>query len=267
MPNRKKAQMAERLIQSIERAADVLELFLTSHQELSVKEISDMLGLSKSTVHGIIKTLEFRGYLQQNPDDLKYKLGLKLFELGTRVSGQFDLGKIARPIIKELVDELKETVHLVVFERGEVIYVEKLDGPRALRIYSQVGKKAPIHCTGVGKSILAFQEKEEIENLLANAELEPYTEFTMTDKEEIINHLQTVREQGYATDDEEIELGLKCVAAPIFDHHGKAIAAISCAAPKIRMGDERLPEVIQRIKEAADRISQSMGYQHKPAHV
>nr|WP_263323473.1 IclR family transcriptional regulator [Neobacillus sp. Marseille-Q6967] len=259
--------MTERLIQSIERAADVLELFLTSHQELSVKEISDKLGLSKSTVHGIIKTLEFRGYLQQNPDDLKYKLGLKLFELGNMVSNHFDLGKIARPIIKELVDELKETVHLVVFERGEVIYVEKLDGPRALRIYSQVGKKAPLHCTGVGKSILAFQEEEEIERLLSNAELEPYTEFTMTERDEIKKHLQTVREQGYATDDEEIELGLKCVAAPIFDHKGNAIAAISCAAPKMRMDDDRLTEVIQRIKESALRISQSMGYQNKPAHV
>ncbi|CAM3837238.1 IclR family transcriptional regulator [Aeromicrobium ponti] len=256
--------MTERLIQSIERAADILELFLAYDQELSVKDISSKLGLSKSTVHGIIKTLEYRGYLQQNKDDLKYKLGLKLFELGNRVSHQFDLGKIARPIIKKLVDELQETVHLVVFERGEVIYIEKLDGPRALRIYSQVGKRAPIHCTGVGKAILAFQEGEEINRLLSNTNLEPYTEYTMTNKEELINHLHFIREQGYSIDDEEIELGLKCVAAPIFDHHQHVIGAISCAAPKVRMDDVKLAEFIPRIQQAAESISQSMGYKTNP---
>ncbi|MGG3470992.1 IclR family transcriptional regulator [Neobacillus pocheonensis] len=255
--------MAERLIQSIERAADILELFLAFDQELSVKDISDKLGLSKSTVHGIMKTLEYRGYLQQNKDDLKYRLGLKLFELGNRVSHQFDLGKIARPTIKELVDELKETVHLVVFEQGEVIYIEKLDGPRALRIYSHVGKRAPIYCTGVGKAILAFQEEEEMERLLLNSDLEPYTEYTITDKKKMKTHLHIIREQGYSIDDEEIELGLKCVAAPIFDHHGQVIGAISCAAPKVRMDEVRLAEVIKQIKQAAASISQRMGYKIK----
>lgn len=259
--------MAERLIQSIERAADVLELFLAAHQDLSVKEISDKLGLSKSTVHGIIKTLEYRGYLEQNPDDLKYKLGLKLFELGNRVVNNLDLGKIARPIIKELVEELMETVHLVVFERGEVIYIEKLDGPRALRIYSQVGKRAPIHCTGVGKAILAFQEEEEIERILSNTDLQSFTDYTLTDKEDIKKQLRTIQEQGYSIDDEEIELGLKCVAAPIFDHQGKVIAAISCASPKIRLSEEKLVEVIKGIKLAAAKISQSMGYNAEHALV
>ncbi|WP_335443458.1 IclR family transcriptional regulator [Neobacillus drentensis] len=257
--------MAERYIQSIERAADVLELFLASNQELSVKEISEKLGLSKSTIHGIIKTLEYRGYLQQNPDDLKYKLGLKLFELGNKVSNQFDIGNIARPIMKELVESLMETVHLVVFERGEVIYIEKLDGPRSLRIYSQIGKRAPIHCTGVGKSILAFQEEEEIERLLANEDLEPFTEYTLTDKAEIKKQLQTIREQGYSVDDEEIELGLKCVAAPIFNHQGKVIAAISCASPKMRLTEDKQAEVIEEIKQAALVISTNMGFKTQPA--
>ncbi|EKN66396.1 IclR family transcriptional regulator [Neobacillus bataviensis LMG 21833] len=259
--------MAERFIQSIERAADVLELFLTANQELSVKEISEKVGLSKSTVHGIIKTLEFRGYLKQNPDDLKYKLGMKLFELGNRVSSQFDLGEMTRPIIRKLVDELKETVHLVVFERDEVIYVEKMDGPRALRIYSQIGKRAPIHCTGVGKSILAFQEEKEIERLLSNADIKQFTNYTMTDKELIKKHLQTIRERGYAIDDEEIELGLKCVAAPIFNHHGKVIGSISCASPKMRLDDSKLSKVITEIKQAATEISEGLGYQHNNVYM
>ena len=252
--------MAERLIQSVERAADVLELFLTSTAELSVKEISQELALSKSTVHGIIKTLEHRGYLEQNPNDLRYRLGMKLFELGIAVENQLDVGKIARPIIESLVAELKETVHLVVLQRDEVIYIEKVEGPQTLRISSQVGKRAPIHCTGVGKAILAFQGNTEIDRILSNSPLEPYTEYTLTDKEEIKKQLKTIYQQGFSVDDEEIELGLRCVAAPIFNHQGKAIASVSCAAPTMRLENEQLSKVIQGIKQASSEISKCMGY-------
>lgn len=252
--------MTERLIQSVERAADVLELFLNSTAELSVKEISQELALSKSTVHGIIKTLEHRDYLQQNPDDLKYKLGMKLFELGIAVENQLDIGKIAHPIIGNLVAELNETVHLVVRQRDEVIYIEKVEGPHTLRIYSQVGKRAPYHCTGVGKAILAFQDDAEIDRVLSKGPLEPYTEYTLTDKEEIKNQLTLIRNQGYSIDDEEIELGLRCVAAPIFNHQGKAIASVSCAAPTMRLDEETLAKVIKGIKQAAVEISRCIGY-------
>jgi DNA-binding IclR family transcriptional regulator len=252
--------MAERLIQSVERAADVLELFLTSSSDLSVKEISDELSLSKSTVHGIIKTLEHRGYLEQNPNDLKYRLGMKLFELGIAVENQLNVGKLARPIIEKLVAELKETVHLVVLQRDEVIYIEKVEGPQTLRISSQVGKRAPIHCTGVGKAILAFQDEAEIERILSKNPLETYTEYTLTVPEEIKKQLIQIQKQGFSVDDEEIELGLRCVAAPIFNHQGKAIASVSCAAPTMRLEDEQLSKVIQGIKEAAAEISRCMGY-------
>ena len=252
--------MTERLIQSVERAADILELFLVSEPQLSVKEISESLSLSKSTVHGLIKTLEHRGYLQQNPDNLKYKLGLRLFELGHFIGNQLDITKIAQPIIKDTVDKLKETVHLVVRQQDELIYVEKLEGPQTLRIYSHVGKSAPIHCTGAGKAILAYQDEKEIDRILSSKELEAFTEFTVTDKEEIKKELPLIRERGYSIDDEEIELGLKCVAAPIFDHKGNAIASISCASPKMRLTEERLPVVIEGIKSAAIEISKSLGY-------
>ncbi|MBU8918050.1 IclR family transcriptional regulator [Bacillus sp. FJAT-29953] len=252
--------MSERLIQSIERAADVLEIFLTTNSELSVKEISEKVNLSKSTVHGIIKTLEHRGYLQQNPDDLKYRLGIKLFELGNFVGKHLDIRSIARPIIKDLVNELNETVHLVLLNRNEIIYIEKEDGPRTLTMYSHIGKRAPVHCTGVGKAILANLSDQEVDRLLSIQNLQSFTEFTMTDKEEIKNHLKSIRECGYAVDDEEIELGLKCIAAPIFNHQGNVIASISCAAPKIRLDEERLPKVIAGIRKAALEISKALGY-------
>jgi DNA-binding IclR family transcriptional regulator len=261
MANERRKMMSERLIQSIERAADVLELFLTTSPELSVKEISEKLQLSKSTVHGIIKTLEHRGYLQQNPEDLKYKLGIKLFTLGNFVGKHLDIGNIARPIIRDLANELNETVHLVTLQRDEVVYIEKVEGPRALTIYSHIGKRAPVHCTGVGKAILAYLSEKDVDRLLlSEASLEAFTEYTLTDVHEIKKQLVSVRETGYAVDDEEIELGLKCIAAPIFNHKGNVIASISCAAPKMRLDEEMLPKVIAGIKRAASEISRSLGY-------
>jgi IclR family transcriptional regulator, KDG regulon repressor len=252
--------MSERLIQSVERAMDILELFLTSSPELSVKEISEKMRLSKSTVHGFIKTLEHRGYLDQNPVDLKYRLGMRLFELGNEVSNNLDIKKIAQPIIRELVAKINETVHLAVLSGDEVIYTEKVEGPGALRMYSQVGKRVLIHCTGVGKAILAFLEDQEIDRILAKASLESFTQFTLTNKEDIKEHLKVIRLQGYAEDKEEIELGLRCVAVPIFDYQGKVIASLSCAGPTMRLSDARLDDVIQDLKNAALEISRLMGY-------
>jgi IclR family transcriptional regulator, KDG regulon repressor len=260
MSNRRRMVVSERLIQSVERAADILELFLVTKPELSIKEISEQLNLSKSTAHGIIKTLEHRGYLQQNPEDLKYKPGIKLFELGNFVGKHLDIGKIARPIIRALVDELNETVHLVSLQRDELVYIEKVEGQSALTIYSHIGKRAPFHSTGVGKSILAHLNETDRNRILSTITLESFTKHTMTNVEEIKEQLHSIREQGYAVDDEEIELGLKCIAAPIFNHQGNVIASISCAAPKMRLDENRLPKVISGIKRAAAEISNCLGY-------
>ena len=135
--------MSERFIQSVERAADILEFFLHSGPELSVKEISVQLGMSKSTAHGLIKTLDHRGYLQQNPENLKYKLGLRLFELGHHLGEQLDIVNIANPIITDLVDELKETVHLVVRQQDELIYVAKDRGTANIKNLLPSGKTSP----------------------------------------------------------------------------------------------------------------------------
>ncbi|MFJ7513224.1 IclR family transcriptional regulator [Peribacillus simplex] len=147
-----------------------------------------------------------------------------------------------------------------MLQKDEVIYIEKIEGTRALTIYSHIGKRAPVHCTGVGKVILAYQSENEIDRILSSVTLESFTEYTMTNITDFKNHLKSIREKGYAIDDEEIELGLKCIAAPIFNHQGNVIASISCAAPKMRFGEERIPEVIMEIKRAASEISICLGY-------
>lgn len=252
--------MSEKLIQSVMRATDIMELFLGQQKELSVKEISEGLGLSKSTVHGIIKTLVYKGYLYQSGENAKYQLGMKLFELGNVVGIQLDITEISRPIIKKLGDQLGETIHLVAYVQGEAVYVEKLDGSHSLRIYSQVGKRAPLHCTGVGKAILAFLPAEEREEIIDQLSMERYTIKTVVDKEELKKQLAEVRRHLFAMDDEEIEIGLKCVASPIFNHQGKVVASISCATPTVRFSNDRQQAIIQGIKEAAEAISAAIGY-------
>jgi DNA-binding IclR family transcriptional regulator len=254
--------MSDKRIQSVDRALDILELYLSSPEELSVKEISEAMGLSKSTVHGLIKTLEHRGYLQQNPGNTKYRLGMKLFSLGNVVGENLDIRKIARPVIQRLVDKIKETVHLAVLTGNDIVYTEKVEGPGALRMYSQVGKRVFVHCTGVGKVILAYQDDDVVESMLSKETLKAFTPHTLTDKEELKSQLKVIREQGYALDNEEIELGLRCVAAPIYNHQGKVIASISCAGPSIRMSDDQLESKIQAMKEAALEISRLLGYQN-----
>jgi len=172
-------------IQSVERALSIIELFNEKNFELGTQEISEQLLLPKSTVHGLIKTLESKQYLTKNPDNKKYKLGIPFFKLGGLVSQSFDIKKVASPYIKDVSSKVNETVHLVLYIGNEALYVDKEEGAHSLRMYSQVGKTAPLYCTGVGKAILAFLGKVEIENLLINANVKTFTSKTTINQEEI----------------------------------------------------------------------------------
>lgn len=247
-------------IQSVLRATDILELFLNGEKELSVKEIADEMGLSKSTVHGLIKTLAAKGYLYQNEESSKYQLGMKLFQLGHMVEKQLDIAAVSRPIIHKLVNGLQETVHLVSFDQGEAIYIEKKEGTHSLRIYSQVGRRAPLHCTGVGKAILAFLPEKEQARLLETLQLEAFTEKTIVHKSTLETELADIKRQGFAIDDEEIEIGLKCTASPIFNYQGKVVGSISCAVPTVRLTEKHKQDIIVGIQRAAVEISTALGY-------
>lgn len=251
-----------KLIQSVERALFILELFDQKNKELSLKEISEKMSLTKGTVHGLIKTLESKKYLIQNPVNQKYKLGMKLFELGIRVSNNLNLRQIGSPYVKNAFKRLEETVHLVGFDGHEAIYIDKAEGHNALRIYSQIGKRAPLYCTGVGKAILAFLIESEATEILNNLELKAFTNKTITDKEEIMKQLQQIRKQGFSIDNEEIEIGLQCIAAPIFDHSGKVIGSISTSIPKARLTEQKLEEAIDCIRKSSIKISNELGHDY-----
>lgn len=250
-------------IKSVVKALKIIEILAENNRELALHEIAEKLGIPKSTVHGLISTLYDFGYIDQSPFTGKYKLGLRLFELGNIVASRLDLRTVAAPYIQKLVDTMGETVHLTILDKGEVLYIDKREGHQSIRIVSQVGMRLPAHCTGVGKVLLAFLPSSEVKKIISTKGLPRFTKNTITDPDVFEAELAKIRIQGYAIDNEEIMDGLRCVAAPIRDHSGKVCAAISISGPVSRLEGERLNLAIRLITETAEEISAKLGYQVK----
>lgn len=246
-------------IQSVDRAIAILEQMASRGGSASLSDLASALGLCRSTVHGLLATMKQRGLVAQETNGV-YVLGIKLFELGTVAVSRLDLRTIAGPVLQQLVDKFQETAHLVVADGLDVIYIDKRECARSMRIVSQVGYRLPAYCTAVGKAILAFMPTEELDRLLADVELQAWTRNTITDKQLLKADLQEVRRRGYALDREEIFEGLCCVGAPIRDHTHQVIAALSVAGPSMRLGPDRIAEVIPAVVEAAALISHQLGH-------
>ncbi|AGY76607.1 IclR family transcriptional regulator [Clostridium autoethanogenum] len=248
-------------IQSVDRALQILECFSKEENELGVTQIANMLDFYKSTTFGLLSTLENRGYLKQNPESGKYRLGIKLFELGKLVEENMDLRTSAIPYLKGLVDKYGETAHLAMKDGNEVIYIDKVEGKNAIGIInSQVGRVARMHCTGVGKAVLAFMSEEDIEKIIENIKFNRYTSNTITDKNKLKEELKKIRKKKYSVDNEEIEIGLKCVAAPIINYDDEAVGSISVSGPTSRMNDEKMNLIAEDVKKVSIEISRVLGY-------
>ena len=247
-------------VQSVDRALAILELLQKNVSGLGVTEISHEMGLAKSTIHRMLASLKNKGYVKQDPVTEHYQLGLKLIELGSVVSQSLEIRSIAKPFMDNLVKETGETAHLVVLENFEVIYIEKIESPYTIRMYSTIGKRAPIHCTGAGKAILSFLPEEEIKKILDECTLTKYTEKTITDKNKLFDELAVINQRGYSIDDEEHELGIRCVAAPILNHNKQVVAGLSVAGPNMRMTEEKLAFYKEKILFYAREISRKIGY-------
>ncbi len=247
------------VLQSVDHALAVLESFDGSTPELGVTALSGRLKLAKSTVYRLLFTLASRGYVYQNPATGKYRLGLKAFEVGSLAVSQLTVRDAALPSLERLRDVTKETVHLGVRDGDAVIYIDKIETPHAMRMYSRTGRRAPLHCTALGKALLAFVPPAESARLLRRG-LRRYTPNTLTDLEVLGKELATIREKGYALDDEEFEEGLKCVAAPLWDYTGAVVASAGIAGPHIRITSDRLPDLIAVVREVTGEISARLGY-------
>jgi IclR family KDG regulon transcriptional repressor len=247
-------------LQSVERAIAVLKSFSTEKPERGVGELSRELGLHKSTISRLMTTLERGGLLSRNPETQRYRLGIDLIGLAAQVISYADVREVARPLLRNLAEDCQESVNLVVLDAGQVVNLEQFVPPaRQVKNIGRVGRRLWPHCTAAGKVLLAHLSAEELEQALPE-ELERYTAHTITDPNQLKRNLATVRERGYAIAQEELEEGLNALAAPIYDHTCRVIAAAGIAGPAYRMTPEQLPRLAVRLLEVTYQISEWLGY-------
>ncbi len=254
-------------IQSIERAVAILNAFSQEEPELGVTELAERLGLHKSTVHRFIVNLEAAGLVERNPRNARYRLGLRIFELGGLVMQQMNLWDEALPFLEGLVRDTGETGHLAVLDGGEAIYIERVEARRALRVPSAIGRGYPAHATNLGKVLLADRPADEVARIVAERGLAAYTPHTITDPEALAVELERIRRQGYAVDNEEYDEGLRCIGAPIHDHSGHVVAALGIGGPVTRITPARVGELAELVMTAARGLSRRLGAGRPGAYV
>lgn len=248
-------------IRVLDRAFSILSL-LSYGKPRTPSEIGESIDLSPSTTFRMLSTLAYYRYVRRDEKTNQYQLSLACLELAQAFLSSNDVRRVALPELAALRDETKETVHLVVLDQMQVIYLEKLPGLHAIGLMSsRVGLRAPAYCTGVGKALLAYQNPDQIREYYKTHALRRFTETTVIDLETLIKQLDQIRDQGFAFDKGEHEDEVRCVAAPIFDMNGKAVAAISISGPAIRMDPvEHNQKLIEQVKRTAMNISSQLGY-------
>jgi DNA-binding IclR family transcriptional regulator len=241
-------------VRAVERAMQILSAFDGEHMDRGVSEIAQVTGLHKATVHRIMITLLNGGFLERAPDGERFRLGVRVVELGLGALRGLDLRQAAFPYMEQLVERFDETCDLGIFDRGMVLYVEVVHSKHSLTIAARVGRRLPAYCTASGRVFLAFLPPEVVEPVLSEP-LRPCTEKTTTSLAQLQEELEATRQRGYAIDDEEFEKGIRAVSAPIRDIDGNVIAALSMPGPIHRMPTERMSEIADALLEAADSIS------------
>ena len=252
--------MPQPRVQSLERALDLLEA-LAGADDLGVSEIAAQTGLVPSTAHRLLSTLVARGYASQSPTTGRYMLGYKLLELTSGVQDR--LGRLrtaARPHLEAIQSETGETTNLVVLEGRDVVYVDKVDGTRSVRLFLEVGRAIPAHTSGAGKAILAWRSPEDVAALLGTSPLQASTSHTITTLDALEQDLKRIRRRGFATDNEEHEEGVGCVGTPVFDHRGVSIAAMSVSGPTSRILNAETADLGALLREHAEAVSVKLGY-------
>lgn len=247
------------MIQSVQRAAAILRSFTKTDSELGVTTLSQQLGLHKSTVSRLLSTLEQEGFVEQNPETGKYRLGLGLVTLAGIVLERISLRQVAQPHLNALAELTQETVNAVVLNGHDCMNVEGAASPRPVQYVGRIGRRTPLHCTSAGKILLTYLSPEKRRELLPE-ELARFTDKTVVDHQTLERDLDQIRQQGYAITHEEHQEGLSAVAAPIYDHAGRVIAAIAVSGPTYRIGPGNIERCIQPVLETARKISTQLGY-------
>ncbi|HYY70513.1 MAG TPA: IclR family transcriptional regulator [Terriglobales bacterium] len=252
-------------VQVLDRALAVLDALARTSESPTLAELSAELKLHKSTVHRLLMVLERHKLIERSTAGGRYRLGLKLFELGTRAVSHLDLRERARPLLERLMLETGETVHFGILDDTEIVYLDKVEPARSVRMASSIGRRNPAYCTAMGKVILAHLPEFQVEAIVRKHGLRAMTANTITSLAELKAELGAIRGRGYAVDYEEIEEGVRCVGCAVRDFSGAPVAAISVSGPAFRLTKEKIKRLAEPVREAANVLSLELGFKLEKA--
>jgi DNA-binding IclR family transcriptional regulator len=258
-PGKPESGSKQRRLSSVAAAIQLLKAFSEEQVDIGISELSRRLRLAKSTVHRLAATLVAEGLLEQDRESEKYRLGIALFRLGALVRRRMDISSQGRPYLYELREKTNETVHLAILDGTEIMYVYNLESTQAIRMRSDLGVRKPAYCTAEGQAILAFQPQAIVDAVIAQG-LSPRTPQTITDPSLLVKTLALVRQRGCAIEDEESEIGMRGISAPIRNDAGEVVAAVGIAGPVTRLSKKAIATFVPHVIETADLVSSRLGY-------
>ncbi len=250
---------ATQSVPALEKALSILQMLASSRSGLSLQEIVQKSGLPRSSVHCILVTLQRQDLLYRNESTSRYMFGLKLFSLANMAISGLKLRDQAAPFLYNLMHQTQLTVHMAILERNEAVLVAKVDAPGVVRMATWLGKRMELHCTGLGKALICYWDQERLDALIGEHGLPRHNDNTIASIKRLKLELQKAAERGYAIDDEEDEIGLRCIGVPVFDHAGIVTAAISVAGTTSQITAENVGETAKRVISAAAEISHVLG--------
>jgi IclR family transcriptional regulator, KDG regulon repressor len=241
-------------IQSLARGLKILELLGQAQNGISITELANQLSVDKGSASRLVSTLARYGYAEKDEVTRRYHLGSQVVSLSRSVLARLPLREAAKPYLRQLMERTGECAHLAIPAQGKVLYIDQVESPATLRVNAQVGTMNPLHCTALGKVLLAFGEVEMPEKL------ERYTPHTIKNKHALQQHLKEIRQTGYAIDNEEFDLGVCCIAVPVLDFRGKVVGSIGISGPASRVTHERLPELAATVIEIGKALSERITF-------
>lgn len=247
------------MIKAVEKALVILDV-LEKEEIAGVTQIANTIGVNKSTAYRILATLESKELVEKDEETKKYKLGLGFLRYSTSILENMEITKIADSYLEELVGTTQETAHLCILSGNKAVFVGQKKSSEIISISAKIGDEEPVYCSAVGKNLIAFLPEDELEKILDTIEFKPFTLRTITSKQVLMAHLDKIREQGYAVDDEEIYNGVRCVAAPVRNHKGKVIASVGVSGPASRIQINDIEKFAVAVKDVAAKISRRLGY-------
>lgn len=245
----------QRGVRALERGLALLEA-LGRAPKSSLAELAQGANLAPSTAFRLLDTLQKCGFAAQCQQTGHYQLGLRAFEVGSAYLPRLQLNDVALPVMRELMQAFGETVNLAVADQADAVYVAQVEGEQMLRMFTRLGARTPAYCSGVGKALLAWSPTQTVRAVLGDGPWPASTEHTLTTFKALERELKQVRRQGYAVDNEEREVGVRCVAVPITDAAGAVVAALSLSAPTVRLPEQRLEDIVPTLIDAGRRISE-----------